>query len=52
MRQFRDEGPTYPVYVVPEFAYITFFEQCAPDDESVVDRAPGELPEGYASRTN
>ena len=25
MRAYRDQGPTYPIYEVPEFAYITLF---------------------------
>jgi phenolic acid decarboxylase len=40
MRAYRDEGPTYPVYVVPEFATITHFEYVGPDDESVISSAP------------
>jgi phenolic acid decarboxylase len=52
MRHYRDEGPAYPIYVVSEFAKITFVEQCAPDDETIIDRGPGELPEGYAARVN
>lgn len=51
MRAYRDEGPTYPIYVVPEFAYITLFEHVGEDDESVIDVAPGELPAGWAERT-
>ncbi len=52
MRVYRDEGPTYPIYTVPEFAYITLFERVGTDDESVIDVAPGRLPPGWADRTN
>nr|WP_317695925.1 phenolic acid decarboxylase [Aeromicrobium sp. REDSEA-S32_B7] len=52
MRRFRDEGPTYPVYVVPEFAHITLFEHVGTDDETVIDTAPGDLPPGFADRSN
>lgn len=52
MQRFRDEGPTYPIYVVPEFAHITLFEHVGEDDETVVDTAPGDLPAGWADRTN
>jgi phenolic acid decarboxylase len=52
MRRFRDEGPTYPIYVVPEFAHITLFEHVGADDESVISVAPGDLPEDFADRTN
>ncbi|HEY8719791.1 phenolic acid decarboxylase [Pengzhenrongella sp.] len=52
MARYREAGPAYPVLVVPEFARISFLEDCGPDDESVVDRAPGDLPAGYAARTN
>jgi phenolic acid decarboxylase len=47
MREYRDQGPTYPAFVVDEFAKITFVEDCAADDETVVDRAPDQLPAGY-----
>ncbi len=52
MRAYRDDGPTYPIYVVPEFAYITLFENVGSDDDSVIDTAPQNLPEGWADRTN
>lgn len=52
MRSYRDAGPTYPIYVVPEFATITFLEDAGVDDESVISCAPGELPAGYAERSN
>lgn len=52
MRAYRDEGPTYPIFTVPEFAYITLFERVGADDESVIDVAPGQLPAGWADRTN
>jgi len=47
LRALRDAGPTYPILVVPEFATITRFEHVGVDDETVVDAAPGDLPEGY-----
>ena len=50
MRARRDAGPTYPVEVIPEFAEITLFEHVGADDESVIDTAPGDLPEGWADR--
>jgi phenolic acid decarboxylase len=52
MRQHRDAGPTYPIYVVPEFAHITLFEFVGADDESVIDTAPADLPAGFADRSN
>ncbi|GGF21509.1 phenolic acid decarboxylase [Williamsia phyllosphaerae] len=52
MRTYRDAGPTYPIYVVPEFAYITLFENVGVDDESVISVGPSELPAGFADRTN
>jgi phenolic acid decarboxylase len=52
MQTYRNEGPTYPIYVVPEFAYITLFEHVGTDDESVIDTAPGELPPNWADRAN
>ncbi|GAB3179668.1 hypothetical protein GCM10027060_07830 [Nesterenkonia halophila] len=52
MRAFRDAGPTYSIFVVPEFARITLFEHVGVDDETVVSVAPGELPSGFADRTN
>ena len=52
MRAHRDAGPTYPIYVVPEFARITLDELVGADDETVVDTAPGDLPAGFADRRN
>ena len=52
MRAYRDAGPTYPIYVVPEFATITFLEDAGVDDESVIACGPADLPSGYAERTN
>ncbi|GGX88825.1 phenolic acid decarboxylase [Streptomyces minutiscleroticus] len=52
MRAYRDAGPTYPIYVVPEFARITLFEYVGEDDESVVSVAPADLPAGFADRTD
>jgi phenolic acid decarboxylase len=52
MRQYRDEGPTYPKLVVDEFATITFAENCGGDDETVIAQAPSKLPAGYAARKN
>jgi phenolic acid decarboxylase len=52
MRAFRDAGPTYPIYVVPEFAKITLFEHVGIDNETVIDTAPADLPAGFADRTN
>jgi phenolic acid decarboxylase len=52
MRAYRDQGPTYPIYQVPEFAYITLFEYVGTDDETIIDTAPQDLPPGWADRTN
>ncbi|MFI9234475.1 phenolic acid decarboxylase [Streptomyces rimosus] len=52
MRAYRDQGPTYPIYVVPEFAKITLFEHVGADDDSVVSVAPGDLPAGWSRRTD
>ena len=51
MTAYRDQGPTYPIYVVPEFATITLFEHVGADDETVIAVAPGDLPPGWADRT-
>ena len=51
MAAYRDQGPTYPIYVVPEFATITLFEYVGADDETVITVAPGVLPPGWADRT-
>jgi phenolic acid decarboxylase len=51
MAALRDAGPTYPIEVIDENARITFMEQRDLDDDTVIDRAPDELPEGYADRT-
>ena len=52
MAAYRDAGPTYPLYVVPEFAKITLFEHVGEDDENVVATGPADLPAGFADRSN
>lgn len=52
MRAFRDTGPTYPIYVVPEFARITFIEDVGENNEEAISVAPGDLPEGFAAQRN
>lgn len=52
MRAYRDAGPTYPIYVVPEFADITLFEYVGVDDQTIVAAAPADLPPGFADRRN
>ena len=52
MREYRDEGPTYPKLVIDESAQVTFVEDCGPDRDDVIDRPSHELPEGYATRRN
>lgn len=52
MREHRDAGPVYPVFIVDQFATVTFVEDCGTDDESVINCPPSELPAGYADRSN
>ena len=52
MRAYRDAGPTYPIYVVPEFAKITYLDHVGENDETVISVAPSELPKGFSDRTN
>ncbi|MFF1568309.1 phenolic acid decarboxylase [Streptomyces sp. NPDC058293] len=52
MHTYRDNGSTYPIYGVPEFAHITLFEYVGADDESVISVAPGDLPANWSHRTN
>ena len=52
MRQYRDEGPTYPKLVVDEFAEITFLEDVGTEREDIIDCAPAELPDRYTDRRN
>ncbi|WP_019854369.1 phenolic acid decarboxylase [Actinopolyspora mortivallis] len=52
MKRYRDQGPTYPVFTVPEFATITFVEDRGLDDETVIAEPPERLPEGYTTRVN
>ncbi|WP_326616474.1 phenolic acid decarboxylase [Streptomyces decoyicus] len=37
---------------VPEFAKITFFEDCGENKEDVIAADPADLPEGCADRVN
>ncbi|MFI9029937.1 phenolic acid decarboxylase [Streptomyces sp. NPDC053560] len=52
MHAFRDAGPTYPIFTVPEFAKITWDEYVGEDNEEAVATAPDQLPAGWADRTN
>jgi phenolic acid decarboxylase len=52
MHRLRNAGPTYPKFVVDEFANITFMEDCGMNNEQTIDCAPDQLPKGYAARTN
>jgi phenolic acid decarboxylase len=52
MHAYRDAGPTYPIYVVPDFAKITWLEDVGINDESVISIAPGDLPQGFSDRCN
>jgi len=52
MRAFRDAGPTYPIHVVEEFATITRIDEMGPDNETAIACAPGDLPAGWATRTD
>jgi phenolic acid decarboxylase len=52
IRRYRDQGPAYPICTVSEFATITFVEHCAPDDETVIDRGPDELPASHPAQAN
>jgi len=47
MRQYRDEGPTYPKEVVDEFAHITFMEDCGAGRDDVICCPPSELPKSF-----
>jgi phenolic acid decarboxylase len=38
--------------VVEEFSTITRIDDVGPDDETAVSVAPGDLPPGWASRTD
>jgi phenolic acid decarboxylase len=52
MREQRDAGPIYPVFVDNNFAEITFMEDCGRDNDDVIKCAASELPEGYLDRKN
>lgn len=52
MHRFRDEGPAYPYVIIGEFAKIIFMEQRGLDSDAVINAAPGQLPDGYLTRTN
>ncbi|MEU1056977.1 phenolic acid decarboxylase [Streptomyces sp. NPDC005876] len=41
IRAYRNEGPTYPIHVVSEFARITAIEYVGADNEQVVPSSPG-----------
>ena len=52
MVALRDAGPTYPIEIIDSFADITFIEECARDDETVIACGPEALPTCYAARRN
>ncbi|WP_330633288.1 phenolic acid decarboxylase [Halocatena halophila] len=52
MRQYRDQGPTYPKLIMDEPAEITFMEDVGTEREDIINCAPQELPDEYADRRN
>lgn len=52
MRSYRDAGPTYPIYVVPEFAHIQLAEYLGADDQDAIATGPENLPADYLNRSN
>ncbi|HHA1727612.1 TPA: phenolic acid decarboxylase [Enterobacter cloacae] len=47
MRRFRDDGPAYPVWVIPEFATVTCMKKAGPANDAVIIMSPGQLPADY-----
>ncbi len=47
MYRFRDEGPTYPYIIIPEFAKITYMKNEGIDNNSVICVPPGQLPDDF-----
>ncbi|WP_420109354.1 phenolic acid decarboxylase [Mycolicibacter arupensis] len=52
MQQYRDQGPTYPIYVVPEFAEIQLYEYIGENDDTVISVAPSKLPATFLEKRN
>jgi phenolic acid decarboxylase len=42
MKESREKYETYPKYVVPEFADITYLENVGKDNENIISKAPYE----------
>ncbi|MGY3094516.1 phenolic acid decarboxylase [Pantoea agglomerans] len=47
MHRFRDEGPAYPYVIIPEFAKVTYMKNEGPDNDEVINQAPGQMPADY-----
>jgi len=47
MQRFRDEGPAYPYIIIPEFAQVTYMKNEGPDNDDVINMAPGQMPANY-----
>ncbi|KAA6204744.1 MAG: phenolic acid decarboxylase [Candidatus Tokpelaia sp.] len=52
MQSYREAGPTYPHFILNEWANIVFVEDCGLDDETIIDCPPAALPPAYADRRN
>lgn len=52
MREHRDKGPLYPLYVNWDFAEITYIEDRGRDNDDVINCEVSELPDGYWVRKN
>lgn len=52
MRAYRDAGPTYPIYVVPEFAAIHYADFVGIDNSDVISTGTENLPADYVRRSN
>jgi phenolic acid decarboxylase len=42
----RDQGPSYPLFVIHEFATILTVDELGPDDESAIDCSPADYQAG------
>ena len=47
MHRFDADGPAYPYMIIPESAKVAYMKNEGPDNDEVINQAPGQMPADY-----
>lgn len=47
MHRFDADGPAYPYVIIPESAKVAYMKNEGPDNDEVINQAPGQMPADY-----